>query len=256
MSPQWSQTFSDISQMTKRNLLRYVRLPQLLVFSTIQPVMFVLLFAYVFGGAIRTPGTNYINYLIPGIIVQSVIFGSVQTGVGLAEDLSKGIIDRFRSLPMSRSAVLAGRTLADTVRNIFVVILMTLVGVIIGFRFQTGIGEIILATVITILFGFAFSWISATIGLLVKEVETAQVAGFIWIFPLVFASSIFVPVETMPNWLQAFAKVNPITVTVNAVRKLSLGGDVAVSFIQSFLWILAILAIFVPLAIRIYRRTV
>lgn len=256
MSPQWSQTFSDIAQMTKRNLLRYVRLPQLLVFSTIQPVMFVLLFAYVFGGAIRTPGTNYINYLIPGIIVQSVIFGSVQTGIGLAEDLSKGIIDRFRSLPMSRSAVLAGRTLADTVRNIFVVILMTLVGIIIGFRFQTGFGEIILAFIITILFGLAFSWISATIGLLVKEVETVQVAGFIWIFPLVFASSVFVPVETMPNWLQAFAKVNPITVTVNAVRKLSLGGDVAVSFFQSLLWILAILAIFVPLAIRIYRRRV
>lgn len=252
----WVLAISDILAITQRNLLRYIRLPQLLVFSTIQPVMFVVLFAYVFGGAIKTPGVDYINYLIPGIIVQSVIFGSVQTGIGLAEDLSKGMIDRFRSLPMARSAVLAGRTLADTCRNIFVVILMTLVGMIIGFRFQTGILEIVTAVSLTVIFGFAFSWISATIGLLVKEAESAQVAGFIWIFPLVFASSVFVPVETMPNWLQTFAKVNPITVSVNAVRGLSLGGPVTTPLLQSLGWIFLILAIFIPLAIKIYRQRV
>ena len=252
----WVLAISDILVMTQRNLLRYIRLPQLIIFSTIQPVMFVVLFAYVFGGAIKTPGVDYINYLIPGIIVQSVIFGSVQTGIGLAEDLSKGMIDRFRSLPMARSAVLAGRTLADTARNIFVVILMTLVGLIIGFRFQAGFAEIITALALTVLFGFAFSWVSATIGMLVKEVETAQVAGFIWIFPLVFASSIFVPVETMPDWLQSFAKVNPITVSANAVRGLSLGGSVVSPLLQSLGWIFLILIVFIPLAIVTYRRRV
>lgn len=252
----WQQTWQDILAMTKRNLLKYTRVPQLLVFSTIQPVMFVILFAYVFGGAIRTPGVNYINYLIPGIIVQSVIFGSVQTGIGLAEDLSKGMIDRFRSLPMARSAVLAGRTLADTVRNIFVVILMILVGIIIGFRFQTSLPEIILAGVITVLFGFAFSWISATIGMLVKEVETVQVAGFIWIFPLVFASSIFVPVATMPDWLQTFAEINPITISVNAVRGLFLGGGLETPILGAFLWIFLLLLVFIPIAVHTYQRRV
>lgn len=245
---------SDILAVTKRNLLRYVRLPQLLIFSTIQPVMFVILFAYVFGGAIKTPGTNYINYLIPGIIVQAVIFGSVQTGVGLAEDLSRGLIDRFRSLPMARSAVLAGRTLADTIRNIFVVILMIIVGMLIGFRFQNGFFHALLALAVAATLGFVFSWVSATIGLLVKEVETAQVAGFIWIFPLVFASSIFVPVETMPDWLQAFAKVNPITVSVNTVRALSLGGDWQTDFTKALLWFLAILLVFIPLSVYNYRK--
>lgn len=252
----WQQTVNDIAVITQRNLKKYTRVPQLLVFSTVQPVMFVILFAYVFGGAIRTPGGNYINYLIPGIIIQSVIFGSVQTGIGLAEDLSKGIIDRFRSLPIHRSAVLAGRTIADTIRNIFVVILMTAVGAIIGFRFQTGILEIATAFILTILFGFAFSWISATIGLLVKEVETAQVAGFIWIFPAVFASSVFVPVETMPNWLQTFAKVNPITVSVDAVRGLVLGGSFAAPLLGSFLWIFLLLLIFIPIAVLTYQKRV
>src|SRR3989344_5269828 len=248
-------TLSDIWVMTMRNLVRYVRLPQLLIFSTIQPVMFLLLFAYVFGGAINT-GLNYINFLIPGIIVQTVIFGSTQTGVGLADDLSRGMIDRFRSLPMARSAVLAGRTISDTFRNIFVVLLMTGVGSIIGFRFAGGFLDAIMAIVLAVLFGAAFSWISATIGLFVKEVETAQVAGFIWVFPLVFASSIFVPIPSMPSWLQAFAKHSPITVTVDAVRALSLDLPLGSNLWQSLLWMVGILLVFVPLAVHRYRKSV
>lgn len=251
---QFFWTISDIWVMTWRNLLRYVRLPQLLVFSTIQPVMFVLLFAYVFGGAIKTPGVNYVNFLIPGILVQAVIFGATQTGIGLAEDLHRGMIDRFNSLPMSRSAVLAGRTLSDTLRNIFVVALMTGVGYLIGFRFQAGFLNALGAYALVVLFGLAFSWISANVGLLARDVETAQVAGFIWVFPLVFASSIFVPVQTMPSWLQAFAKISPITVEVNAVRSLSLGGATVSEVLGALAWIFAILLIFVPLAISRYRR--
>lgn len=251
--PHW--VVLDIVAMVKRNMLKYVRLPQLLIFSTIQPVMFLLLFTYVFGGAIKTSSSNYINYLLPGIIVQTVIFGAMQTGVSLADDLSKGLIDRFRSLPMARSAVLAGRTIADSLRNVFVVALMTGVGYIIGFRLHEPVTHALLAVLLTLSFGFAFSWISAFIGMLVKNVETAQVAGFIWVFPLVFASSIFVPVQGMPDWLQAFAKHSPITLTVNTVRALVLGGPVADYAWQSIAWILGILIVFVPLAVNKYRKS-
>ncbi|MBI4363528.1 MAG: ABC transporter permease [Candidatus Doudnabacteria bacterium] len=254
MSLKW--TISDIFAMSDRNLIRYLRLPQLIVFSSIQPVMFLLLFAYVFGGAIKIPGVDYIDYLIPGIIVQTVIFGSMQTGVGLADDLMHGMIDRFRSLPMSRSAVLAGRTLADGIRNIFVIILMVIVGYLIGFQFQNGLGNAVGALLLALILGFAFSWIAATIGLMVKNTETAQVAGFIWVFPLIFASSLFVPVETMPNWLQAFAHVSPITVSVNAVRAMSLGGEIGEPLLKSLAWIAAILVVFIPLAVSRYRRSV
>ena len=216
-------TFADAAAVTWRNLLQYVRIPQLLVFSTIQPVMFVVLFVFVFGGAIASsvPGGNYVNFLMPGIFVQTAVFGSTATGIGLAEDLNRGMIDRFRSLPMARSAVLAGRTFADLIRNIFVVVLMTVVGVLIGFKpFEHGVLAYVLMLLIVVGFAYAFSWISALIGLLVKDTESVQAAGFIWIFPLTFASSAFVPVETMPSWLQPIAKVNPITVTVNAGRSL------------------------------------
>lgn len=240
--------------MTWRNVLRYIRLPRLLVFSTIQPIMFVLLFRYVFGGAIKVPGVDYVNYLIPGVLVQAVVFGAVQTGVGLADDLSKGIIDRFHSLPMNRAAVLAGRTISDMLRNVFVIILMIAVGYLVGFEFQTNILKILLAFVLLIFFGHAFSWISANIGLLVKEAETAQVAGFVWVFPLVFASSIFVPIETMPDWLRIFAEVSPISVTVDTVRALSIGGDFLGSLWKSLLWISIILIIFIPLAINQYKK--
>jgi len=240
--------------MTRRNLIRYIRVPQLLVFSTIQPVMFLMLFTFVFGGAIETPGAKYVDYLIPGIIVQTVIFGSIQTGIGLAEDLSKGLIDRFRSLPMDRSAVLAGRAIADTIRNIFVVFLMIIVGFLIGFRFHHGLLNALLAIFLAVVFGFSFSWIAATIGLLVKNVEVAQVAGFIWVFPLVFASSIFVPIETMPRGLKAFAEISPITVTVDTIRALSLTGNVDERVISSLLWSAAIMLAFIPLSVKIYRR--
>jgi ABC transporter DrrB family efflux protein len=250
----------DILAMTRRNLLKYLRLPNLLVFSTVQPVMFVLLFAYVFGGAIRIPNVNYKDYLMPGIFVQTVIFGSVQTGVGLSDDLAKGMIDRFRSLPMARSAVLAGRTLSDTVRNIFVVILMTGVGLAIGFRFHNGIFESLAALVIAVVFGLAFSWISALIGMSVRDPEAAQAAGFIWIFPLVFASSSFVPVESMPSWLQVFARNNPITHVVTAIRSLILNqspwhDQLGHELWIAVAWVLGILLVFVPLAVNRYRRT-
>jgi ABC-2 type transport system permease protein/oleandomycin transport system permease protein len=246
--------------MTKRNLLRYLRLPNLLVFSTVQPVMFVLLFSYVFGGAISVAlkaqnfPYKYIDYLMAGIFVQAVIFGSMQTGVGLADDLSKGLVDRFRSLPMARSAVLAGRTSSDTIRNVFVVLLMTFVGTIIGFRFHGGFVPAVAGLGLAVLFGLAFSWISAFIGMSVRDPEAAQAAGFIWVFPLIFASSAFVPVPTMPSWLQAFARNNPITHTVNAIRALTQGGPVWHELWISVAWIIAILLVFVPLSVNRYRQ--
>lgn len=249
-----SWAISDIAVATRRNLIRYLRLPQLVVFSTIQPVMFVLLFAYVFGGAIKTPGFKYINYLLPGILVQTVLFGAMQTGIGLADDVSRGMIERFRSLPMARSAVLAGRTISDICRNVFVVLLMSGVGYLIGFRYQNGLVNFIGGLGLTVLFAFAFSWISATIGLAVKNVETAQTAGFIWVFPLAFISSIFVRVETMPTWLQPIAKVNPITVTVDTMRALALGGPAIQSAEKALAWIVGILLVFIPLAVNRYRR--
>jgi len=252
-------TVSDALAMTRRNLIRYVRIPTLLVFSTVQPVMFVLLFTYVFGGAVKgvlPHGEKYIEFLMPGIFVQTVIFGSTQTGVGLAEDLSKGMIERFRSLPMARSAVLAGRTLGDAVRNSFVVLLMTFVGIIIGFRLDAGIPAALLALFLVVGFGFAFSWISATIGLAVHDVESAQTAGFVWIFPLTFASSVFVPRESMPGWLQGFVRANPVTNTAQALRALTFGGATTAPVLYSLAWIVAILVFFIPLATRNYRKVV
>ncbi len=251
--------FTDLLTMVERNLIRYRRVPQLLIFSTIQPVMFLLLFTYVFGGAIRTGGGQYINFLLPGILVQTAVFGAMQTGIGLVDDLSKGIIDRFKSLPMARSAVLLGRTVADMMRNIFVVLLMFGVGYIIGFRLQGSWSDAMTAFALLLSFGFAFSWVSAAIGMAVKTPETAQVAGFIWVFPLVFASSIFVPVESMPTWLQTFAAWSPVTITVNAVRSLLLNNvaeiDKARYAWESIGWIAAILIVFMPLAIYLYRKS-
>ena len=248
----------DTLVVTKRNLLKYVRVPTLLVFSTVQPVMFVLLFAFVFGGAITLPGLDYIDFLMPGIFLQTTVFGSTNTGVGLAEDMNKGLIDRFRSLPMSRSAVLAGRTLSDSARNLFVLALMTLVGYLIGFNFQNGLVNAFGAIALVLLFGYAFTWISATIGLSIRDVESTQAASFVWIFPLVFASSAFVPVETMPGWLQAFSRNNPITIAVNAVRYLVLGEPwgAGADVWKALVWVVAITAVFIPLAVRRYRRAV
>jgi ABC-2 type transport system permease protein/oleandomycin transport system permease protein len=247
---------SDILAVTKRNLLKYVRLPTLLIFSTVQPVMFVLLFRFVFSGAIRglPPGVNYVDFLMPGIFVQTVVFGSTQTGIGLAEDLSGGLIERFRSLPMARSAVLAGRTVSDAVRNTFVVILMGAVGYLVGFRFHGNIVAAILTVLLAVGFGYAFSWISAWIGLSAGNVEAAQAASFVWIFPLTFASTAFVPLATMPGWLQAFARVNPVSVTVDAARRMALGFPYGTQLFHAFLWIAAILLAFVPLAVSRYRK--
>lgn len=246
---------SDVSIMVWRNFIHYIRTPQLLVFSTIQPTMFLLLFTYVFGGAIQSGFDQYIKFLLPGILVQTSLFGSMQTGMGLASDLEKGIIDRFKSMPMAHSSVLAGRIIADAIRNVFVVLLMIMIGSLIGFRFgEVGIVEIVDGIGLIIFFGFAFSWVAAAIGLLVRDLETAQIAGFIWVFPLVFASSIFVPTETMPKYLKFFAENNPVTVVVNSVRGFMLGGVTNDIFLKSLIWILGITIIFMPIAVYLYRR--
>lgn len=258
--------------ITGRNTLRVVRLPQLLLFSTIQPVMFLLLFNYVFGGAISIGGpegavsgsSDYINWLLPGILVQTAVFGATATALGLTEDLGAGVIDRFRSLPMARSAVLAGRTIADLVRNTFVNTLMLIVGFLMGWRFEQGVPRMLLGVALALLFGYAFSWVMATIGLVAKTPEAAQSAGFLPIFPLVFASSVFVPTASMPQWLQLFAENQPVSVIANAVRSLmipeqalpALGLDQTTLIWQSLAWIAVIIAVFAPLAVRQYRRSV
>lgn len=245
---------SDTLVITRRNLTHYLRQPQLIALAVIQPIMFVLLFAYVFGGAIQTPGGDYINYLLPGIIIQTAIMGATQTTTGLADDLSKGMVDRLRSLPMSRAAVLAGRTLADTVRSLFSILIMIGVGFIIGFNPDGSLPAIIGAISLTLAFSYAFTWISAWIGLLVENPEAAQVAGFIWVFPLVFASSIFVPTQTMPELLKVFAENQPISQITDVVRGLFMGQSV--DFLPALLSIVGILVIFLPLAVWQYNRRV
>ena len=246
--------FADTYVLMRRNLTQLFRQPQLLVFATIQPVMFLLLFTYVFGGAIRfSTGGDYISFLLPGVIIQTIIFASTNTTVGLSVDLSKGMIDRFRSLPMSRAAVLAGRTTADTVRGTVTISIMMVAGFVIGFRFEnwaSGLAGILLA----IAFGHAFTWIGATIGLYVKDPEAAQVAGFIWMFPLTFASSIFVPTQTMPDWLRAFAENQPVSVVANTVRDLMTGTVNASDINVALIWIIGIILVFMPLAVWQYAK--
>src|SRR5213594_4679939 len=210
--------FLDALVLAKRSVLETVRVPELIMFVAIQPIMFVLLFRYVFGGAIQVPGGQYVNFLMPGIFVQTVAFGGVITGIGLAEDMQRGLIDRFRSLPMSSSAVVSGRTVADLARNGFTVVIMLIVGFLVGFRPRGTVFEFMLGILVLMGISFAFSWISAFIGLAVRSVEAAQSGGFIWMFPLTFASSAFVPVATMPSWLQPFAEHNPVTVLSDALR--------------------------------------
>ena len=234
-------------------MLRYVRLPQLLVFNALLNVVLLLLFNYVFGGAINTGGIAYIQYFLPGFMVQTVVFGSTQTSVGLAEDLSKGMIDRFRSLPMSRPAFLTGRVIADAARYAILIALMIAVGSIMGFRFENGVLPALAGVVLIIFFGIALTWAGVFIGISVRDVETAQVAGFVWVFPLVFASSLYVPIETMPGWLQVFAQINPVTPMVDTMRALSLGGNVSASLWKTLVWDGAIILVFLPLALRRYR---
>ena len=246
-------TIPDTLVITWRNLVRFRRLPQLLVFSTIQPVMLLLLFNYVFGGAINTGGLKYVQYFLPGFLAQTVVFGSTQTSVGIAEDLSKGLVDRFRSLPMARSAFLTGRVLADALRYAILVVLMVAVGTAMGFRFENGAGAAVAGVVLVILFGATLTWVGVFIGVSVKDVESAQVAGFVWVFPLVFASSLYVPIATMPSWLQVFANINPVTPMVDTMRALALGTDLSVSLWKILAWDVGIVLVFLPLALRRYR---
>ena len=248
---------TDARIVTGRNLRHFVRQPQLLIFSTIQPIMFVLLFAYVFGGAVKGSlpnGVEYIDFLLPGIFVQSVAFRATQTAVGLSEDLERGVIDRFRSMPMARSAVLIGRTTADLVRNVLIVLLMTAVGYLIGFQFHAGLLNALACVAVVTAFGLALSWIFAFVALTVRGSEAAQSAGFVVIFPLVFASSVFVPVSTMPDWLQAVAEVSPVTLTTDTARTYALEGGVPGSLPEAAAWIIGLLAIFIPLCVWRYRR--
>lgn len=248
--------FADALIVTWRYLVQIPRIPDELIFSTIQPIMFVLLFRYVFGGAIGGTGTSYVNYLMAGIFAQTVIFGSTSTGIGLANDLQRGLIDRFRSLPMAKSAVLTGRTLADLVRNTFVVIVMWSVGLLVGFQPQGSVLSWFAGAGLLLLTSFAFSWISATIGMAVRTVEAAQSAGFIWLFPLTFASSAFVPTKSMPDWLRVFAENQPVSLIINAVRGLLLNQSDATTIWQAFAWCIGILIVFVPLASLAYSRRI
>lgn len=249
-----ARALRDSGVIIWRQLIQLPRIPEVLIFALIQPVMFVLLFRYVFGGAIQTPGESYVNYLMPGIFAQTVAFGAVASGIGLAEDLRRGIIDRFRSLPMARSAVLVGRTVSDLVRNAAVVAVMMGVGLLVGFRPSGSVGAIILAFGLLFLTSFAFSWIGVVIALSMKTVEAVQSAGFIWLFPLTFASSAFVPTDSMPSWLQGFAVNQPFTVVVNAVRALFLAQPVGNLVWLSLAWMIGITAVMIPLATRQYRR--
>jgi len=246
--------FTDTLVIAERNLVRLPRAPELLVAFTVQPIMFVLLFRYVFGGAIRTPGFSYVDYLIPGIIVQNIAFGGFVTALGLNEDLHKGLIDRFRSLPMARPAVLAGRTLADVVTNGLSASILVVTGLIIGFSFHTSVPEAIAGGGLLLLFGYAFSWVFAFLGMLVSSPEAANSVGFIAVFPLTFISSAFVPVKSMPSVLRAFAEVNPFTITVNAMRSLWLGAPAGNNVWGAVVWALVIIVVFAPLAVARYRR--
>jgi ABC-2 type transport system permease protein/oleandomycin transport system permease protein len=252
--PGW--LLANVATVTGRNLRRLVRIPTLIAFATVQPVMFVLLFNYAFGGAIHPPGVQrYIDYALPGIWVLAIAFGASQTGVAIADDLTTGMIDRFRALPMARSAVLAGRTCADAVRNLFVLVLMTGVGYAIGFRFHAGPAAALAAIGLALAVGVAFSWIFALLGLLVRDPESAGIGGLLAVIPLIFTSSTLVPVATFPGWLQAWAKVNPITVVVDALRVLSLGGPTSAHVWQAVTWVAGLLALTVPAAVLRYRRT-
>ena len=246
---------SDTLVIAERNLVRLPRAPDLLLAFTVQPIMFVLLFVYVFGGAISTPGYDYVDFLIPGIIVQNIAFGGFVTALGLNEDLHKGLIDRFRSLPMARPAVLAGRTLADVVTNLLSVTVLLVTGLIIGFTFHASVGDVVAGFGILLLFGYAFSWVFALLGLLVSSPESANSLGFIAVFPLTFISSAFVPVDSMPAPLEWFAEnLNPFTVVVDAMRALWLGAPAGNSVWGAVAWSLGILAVFAPLAVARYRK--
>jgi ABC transporter DrrB family efflux protein len=246
---------TDTLVIAERNLIRLPRAPELLLAFTVQPIMFVLLFRYVFGGAIHVPKGNYADFLIPGIVVQNIAFGGFVTALGLNEDVHKGLIDRFRSLPMARAAVLAGRTLADIVTNFLSIVVLVVTGLIIGFSFHTSVTHVVLGVLVLLLFGYAFSWVFAWVGLLVSTPESANSVGFIAVFPLTFISSAFVPVHSMPTALRDFAQVNPFTITVDAMRFLWTGTERAGNNVWGAIaWAVGIMIVFAPLAVARYRR--
>ncbi len=247
---------SDTLVLAKRSLLRIRRQPDLLVSFTVQPILFVLLFVYVFGGAIQTPGFDYVDFLMPGIIVQSICFGGFVTALGLSDDLKKGLMDRFRSLPMTRSALLTGRTLGDVVTNTFQLVVMFTVGLLVGFNFSSSVGRVIAGIALVLLIGYAFSWVFAFIGLTASSPEAANAYGFTILFPLTFVSSAFVPVASMPGWLQPIAEHNPFTYMVNAARALFIGTPAGNDIWLALAWTLGIIVVFAPLSVWRYRRVV
>jgi ABC transporter DrrB family efflux protein len=251
-----AETFADSHAMATRQLRKVMRRPMYVVYLFVQPVIFVLLFRYVFGGAIKTGRVSYVDYLMPGIIVMTAIFGALTTGLGLTEDLKAGVVDRFRSLPIARSAVLIGRTVADLAVNVISLIVMLLIGVAVGFRPSQPFYQVGLAFALVLAFAYVFSWISAFVGLSVRDPETAQSVGFIWVFPLVFASSAFVPTSSMPGIVHWFADVNPVSLTANASRALMIGHAHALApTLGTLPWLGGLLLVFVPLSVRAFRRT-
>ena len=250
------QSFAaDTRVIARRNLLTLARTPQVVVFASIQPVIFVLLFRYVFGGSIHVPGyTSYADFLIPGIVVQTTLFGGSSLTVKVAEDMSKGITDRFRSLPMSRAAILAGATIASVARTTFTLVLVTCVGVAVGFRFHTPWTHAVLALAVAITFGYAFAWFFTLVGIVVRSTEAAQLAAFLPIFPLVFAASTFTATRTMPSWLRTFADNQPITQVVDAIRALTQGVDPATGpTLRALAWSAGIGIVCAVLSVRRFR---
>lgn len=253
--PSLGAALANVATITGRNLRRLLRVPTLIAFATVQPVLFVVLFTSAFGGAVHPPGgADYIDYVLPGLFVLAIGFGASQTGVAIAEDLASGMIDRFRSLPIAGVAVLGGRVVADAARNLFVVALMIGVGSALGFRFHAGLGAALAAVALAVGVGLAFSWLNVLLGLLVRNAESAGLAGLFPIIILAFTSSTFVPVVTMPGWLQPFANVNPITVFVDALRALSLGGATTTPVLEALAWITGLLLATIPAAILRYRH--
>ena len=258
-APNWRVRFgwavTDTLTITRRNLLVWMRVPAYIFFTLVQPVIFVLMFRYVFGGAIRVSSAGgYVNFLMPGIIGQTAAFATFGTAIALAIELKKGVIDRLRSMPMARSAVLTGRLVADTLRMAVTILVIIAVGYAVGFRFNNGVGAAIAMFVLAVVFGVAISCISAFVGLAIGDEESVQAFGLIWIFPITFLSSAFVPIATMPGWLQAFANNQPVTYTIDAMRALAEGGPLEPSLWKSLVWLAAIFVVFIPLAVRAYRR--
>ena len=245
----------DTAGVAKRNLLRIARTPLMLIVTAVQPALLLLLFRYVLGGAILVPGGSYVNYLVPAVFVEAVLIGGMTTSIGLAQDMKSGIVDRFRSLPMARSAVLAGRTLADFARTVFSLAIMVGLGVAVGFRFHNSVPAILAGLGLILAFGYAFSWMYACIGLWTKDPETAQIAGILPFFVLMFASNAIVPVATMPGWLQGFVNNQPLSITVSAVRALLEGGAASHWVWPSLAWAAGIFAVFFAISLRLYRNT-